>query len=204
MFRTPLSVSYFSNQRKKLRELAGCHKNAARGGCCAGEGELEGKGGVEKRRPRYVFVAIAKVCRSRKQTQHSRPIPQKCAGNVTFTFKKIGFAPESVRDRLPLPALFRPEKFDFFILIFLIAGLYSLYSAHFHSREAGWAPPFFLLHALFFSAGLLQQMSHDYVPIKNNSGLALDIFCALPNFNIRTLSLARLTSLFDVVVCRIV
>lgn len=158
-----------------------------------------GKRGVGKRRPRYVFVAIAKVCRSRKQTQHSRPIPQKCAGNGTFTFKKIGFAPESVRGPL-LP----PQEFDFFILIFLIAGLYSLYSAHFHSREAGWAPPFFLLHALFFSAGLLQQMSHDYVPIKNNSGLALDIFCALPNFNIRTLSLAGLTSLFDVVVCRIV
>lgn len=52
-------------------------------------------------------------------------------------------------------------RFDFFILTFLIAGLYSLFCAF--SFVAGGVGG----HALFFSAGLLQQMSHSHVPIKN-------------------------------------
>ena len=61
-------------------------------------------------------------------------------------------------------------RFDFFILTFLIAGLYSLFCAF--SFVAGGVGG----HALFFSAGLLQQMSHSHVPIKNKRPV---IFCAL-------------------------
>lgn len=71
----------------------------------------------------------------------------------------------------------QPVRFSygsiFFILTFLIAGLYSLFCAF--SFVAGGVGG----HALFFSAGLLQQMSHSHVPIKNKRPPSYKFFASL-------------------------